>query len=204
MLHLTGGFVGEGEAENILTRERWIRLEQRANARGDDARLAGSGARDDKQGAVAVFDRGTLFLVEAESFLRFGRGAHLVGSRGAILPELAGGEYKAKRKSIGAGSMTARGKGNSEAQEEIRFGRRSDGSSGGSGRVASGRLALSCQKNCAGLPGPGFSRRSAGMSLPEPFSRGRLPSSRAAKRPRVLQLLHREVAATHRSWIAQP
>ena len=78
ILHLAGGFVGEGEPENIFAGEIWIGFEQSANALGDDARLAGSGARDDEQGPFAVLDGGALLVVQAESFLRFGRGAHLL------------------------------------------------------------------------------------------------------------------------------
>jgi hypothetical protein len=64
-LHLAGGFVGEGESEDIFAGKLGIRFEQVANSLGDDASLAGSGTGDDEQGPVTVFHGAALLCVQA-------------------------------------------------------------------------------------------------------------------------------------------
>ena len=82
VLHFGGGFVGEREPENVFAGEIGIRGEQRRDALGDHARLAGARARHHQQGTVAVLDGRALLGIQREAgsesgaFLRVGRGGH--------------------------------------------------------------------------------------------------------------------------------
>jgi hypothetical protein len=46
-IHFAGGFAREGEPEDVFTAQRWIGLQQVADALSNDAGLAGSGAVQD-------------------------------------------------------------------------------------------------------------------------------------------------------------
>jgi len=92
-LHFAGGFFRVGEGEDIFAAESGVGLEEMADAFGDDAGLAGAGAGDDKQRAVAVIDGAALGVVELEG-AGFERGD--VEKRGIHINRLA--EFEAKRK----------------------------------------------------------------------------------------------------------
>jgi hypothetical protein len=62
-LHLAGGFVCESQSQDVFTGKLGIRFEQVANALGNDARLAGSGAGDDEQGALTMLHSEALLEV---------------------------------------------------------------------------------------------------------------------------------------------
>jgi hypothetical protein len=71
VLHFAGGFVREGQPKDVLARKAWIGLEEIANAFGDDARFTCAGAGHDQARAVAMFDRGPLFIIQRKAaFLR--------------------------------------------------------------------------------------------------------------------------------------
>jgi hypothetical protein len=61
--HLLGGLVGEGHGEQAV-RTRLSRLDQPRDTRGEHARLAAAGARQDQRGLVRKRDRFKLGFVE--------------------------------------------------------------------------------------------------------------------------------------------
>ena len=61
--HFAGGFIRKGEAEDVFAGKRVVRLQKVADTFGDDASLAGAGARDDEQRAFAMSDGAALGVV---------------------------------------------------------------------------------------------------------------------------------------------
>ena len=61
--HLVGGFVGEGDGEDVPGSDALG--DEVGDAAGDDAGFAGAGAGEDEQGAVDVVDGGALLGVQA-------------------------------------------------------------------------------------------------------------------------------------------
>ena len=92
-LHFAGGFFCVGEGEDVFAAESRVGLKEMADAFGDDAGLAGAGACDDEERAVAVGDRAALGVVELEG-AGFERGD--VEKRGIHINRLT--EFEAKRK----------------------------------------------------------------------------------------------------------
>ena len=65
MLHLAGGFVGEGDRQDVV-RAHTHGADQVGDALGEDAGLAGAGTRQDEHGTGAGGDR--LLLLRVETF----------------------------------------------------------------------------------------------------------------------------------------
>ena len=61
---MAGGFVGEGQSEDVFAGKLRIGFQEMANAFGDDSRFSGSGPGDDQERALAVFHSATLLRVE--------------------------------------------------------------------------------------------------------------------------------------------
>lgn len=64
--HLGGGFLGEGDGEDVFAVEVGDGVEQVGDALDNYAGLAGAGAGDDQHGAVQVFDGSALGGVEVD------------------------------------------------------------------------------------------------------------------------------------------
>ena len=62
LLHFAGGFVGEGDGQDIAGVDTL--LDQARHARGDDARFARPGAGQNENGALGRFDRLALRRIE--------------------------------------------------------------------------------------------------------------------------------------------
>ena len=71
LLHLTGSLVGEGDRQDAVG-SHLLGLDDIADAMGDDAGLARTGAGDDQQGAVKGGDRLLLRLVHASEGVEHG------------------------------------------------------------------------------------------------------------------------------------
>ncbi len=67
MLHFRRGLVGKRQPQDFLARQTGLRIEQVANAFGDDARFSRARAGHHHQWALAVIHGGALFRIELNS-----------------------------------------------------------------------------------------------------------------------------------------